>query len=73
MTVEGRTLQLFSDAARSTVRPGTSGRYRRMPASDQTPVANNPADSLKYVGTDVVDVETGPEDGCCRASSTWTA
>jgi hypothetical protein len=63
LEAEGQTVQLFNDAGEEYVRVGTSGRYQEVPESQQTPVANNPADSLKYVGTDVVNVkESG--DGC---------
>ena len=64
MKVQGQTVQLFIDRGDEYVRSGTSGRYRRLPASAQSPVANNPADSLKYVGTDVVDVVQAKQSGC---------
>lgn len=66
LTVEGRELQLYSEQGEEYFRPGTSGRFRPFPESEQSPVANNPADSLKYVATDVVDLEDGPEPGCVR-------
>jgi hypothetical protein len=59
----GQTVQLFNDGDKEYARVGTEGRYQEIPKSQQTPVANSPADSLRYVGTDVVDVkESG--DGC---------
>jgi hypothetical protein len=64
LTVAGRTLQLFSDKGEEYVREGTSGRFRRFPASAGSPVENNPADSLRYVGTDVVDVKKVDASGC---------
>jgi hypothetical protein len=64
MQVEGQTVQLFSDGPDEYIRRGTSGRYQRLPESAQSPVANNPSDSLQYVGTDVVDVTEGDENGC---------
>jgi hypothetical protein len=64
MDVQGQTVELFSDGPDEYVRVGSSGRYQPLPESQQTPVANNPSDSLKYVGTDVVDVEESGESGC---------
>jgi hypothetical protein len=64
MDVEGRTVELFADGPDEYVRLGSSGRYQPLPESDETPVANRPSDSLKYVGTDVVDVEESGEAGC---------
>jgi hypothetical protein len=66
VTADGQTLQLFSDRGKEYVRQGTSGRYQPFPASADSPVANNPADSLRYVGTDVVDVTK--ENGCFKGS-----
>ena len=63
MELQGQTVELFADGDDEYFRVGSSGRYRAMPASEQTPVANNPTDSLQYVGTDVVDVTEG-EPGC---------
>ena len=63
MEVAGRTVELFSDGPDEYAREGGSGRYQQVPASAQTPVANNPSDSLKYLGTDVVDVREGDEEG----------
>ena len=65
LTIEaqGQTVDLFADGPDEYVRQGGSGRYQRIPASAQTPVANNPSDSLQYVGTDVVDVKENGE-GC---------
>jgi hypothetical protein len=61
--VEGQTLEMFTDGGEEYFRPGSSGRYRPFPKSAQSPVANNPTDSLEYLGTDVVDVrERG--NGC---------
>jgi hypothetical protein len=60
----GETIQMFSDGSDEYVRRGTSGRYSPLPQSAQSPVANNPTDSLKYLGTDVVDVRRGDESGC---------
>jgi hypothetical protein len=61
--VEGQRLEMFTDGDEEYFRPGSSGRYRPFPKSAQSPVANNPTDSLQYLGTDVVDVrERG--DGC---------
>jgi hypothetical protein len=64
MGVEGQTVELFADGEDEYFRIGSSGRYRELPESEQSPVANNPTDSLKYVGTDVVDVTEGDEPGC---------
>ena len=64
----GRTLQLFNDRGQEYFREGESGPYRRFPESAQSPVANNPADSLKYLGTDVVDVRTADQDDCYEGS-----
>ena len=64
MQVEGQTVQLFTDGPDEYIRRGTSGRYQRLPESAQSPVANNPSDSLQYVGTDVVDVAESGETGC---------
>jgi hypothetical protein len=64
MNVQGQTLQMFSDAGKEYVREGTSGRYQPFPASQASPVENNPADSLKYLGTDVIDVKESEEEGC---------
>jgi hypothetical protein len=64
MSVEGQTIQMFSDGPEEYVRVGTSGRYQQLPESEQTPVANNPTDSLKYLSTDVVGVSEGDEAGC---------
>ena len=64
MDVEGRTVELFADGPDEYVRLGSSGRYQPFPESQQSPVANNPSDSLQYVGTDVVDVEETGEAGC---------
>lgn len=64
MQVEGQTVQLFSDGPDEYFRRGTSGRYQPLPESAQSPVANNPTDSLQYVGTDVVDVAESGETGC---------
>ena len=64
MEVGGRTVELFADGPDEYAREGGSGRYQPVPASAQTPVANNPSDSLKYLGTDVVDVREGDEEGC---------
>jgi hypothetical protein len=63
MEVEGETVELFADGEDEYFRVGSSGRYRPLPESEQAPVANNPSDSLQYVGTDVVDV-TESEPGC---------
>jgi hypothetical protein len=63
MDVQGQPVELFADGDDEYVRIGSSGRYQAMPESEQTPVDNNPTDSLQYVGTEVVDVrETEP--GC---------
>jgi hypothetical protein len=62
--VQGQTLELFSDGPDEYFRVGSSGRYQAFPESEQSPVSNNPSDSLRYVGTDVVDVEESSEDGC---------
>lgn len=62
--VQGQTVQTFNDGGEAYVRNGTSGPYRLFPPSEEAPVANNPTDSLKYVGTDVVDVKEIDEDGC---------
>lgn len=64
MEVEGQTVELFADGPDEYVRLGPSGRYQPLPESERSPVANNPSDSLKYVGTDVVDVEETGEPGC---------
>jgi hypothetical protein len=64
MQVEGQTVELFADGDDEYFRVGSSGRYRALPQSERSPVANNPTDSLQYVGTDVVDVEEGDEAGC---------
>jgi hypothetical protein len=64
MEAEGQTIQLFSDGPDEYFRPGTSGRYQRLPESAQTPVANNPTDSLQYLATDVVGVSETDESGC---------
>jgi hypothetical protein len=64
VTFDGQTLQLFSDGGEEYFREGDSDRFRRFPAAAASPVANNPADSLKYLGTDVVDVRNAAEDGC---------
>jgi hypothetical protein len=64
LEVQGQKVQLFGDKGKEYFRQGTSGRYQALPDSSQTPVANNPADSLKYLGTDVVDVKEGDDDGC---------
>ena len=63
MEVEGQTVQLFADGEDEYIRQGTSGRYQPLPASAQSPVANNPSDSLQYLGTDVVGVKESGE-GC---------
>lgn len=63
MEVEGQTVELFADGDDEYFRVGSSGRYRALPESEQAPVANNPTDSLQYVGTDVVDVSEG-DPGC---------
>jgi hypothetical protein len=63
MDVEGQPVELFADGEDEYVRIGSSGRYQAMPESEQTPVDNNPTDSLQYVGTDVVDVQE-TEPGC---------
>lgn len=68
MGVEGQTVELFADGDDEYFRLGSSGRYQALPASEQSPVANNPTDSLKYVGTDVVDVTEGDEPGCYEGS-----
>jgi hypothetical protein len=62
--VEGQTVELFADGGDEYFRLGSTGRYRTFPESEQSPVANNPTDSLQYVGTDVVDVAEGDETGC---------
>jgi hypothetical protein len=64
MEVEGQTVELFADGDDEYFRVGSTGPYRAMPQSAQSPVANNPTDSLQYVGTDVVDVARGDEAGC---------
>jgi hypothetical protein len=64
MGVEGQTVELFADGEDEYFRLGSSGRYQALPESERSPVANNPTDSLKYVGTDVVDVTEGDEPGC---------
>jgi hypothetical protein len=64
LDVRGQTVQLFSDGSDDYVRQGTAGRYRRFPKSEESPVANDPSDSLQYLGTDVVDVTEGNEAGC---------
>jgi hypothetical protein len=64
MEVEGQTVELFADGDDEYFRVGSSGRYRALPESEQSPVANNPTDSLQYVGTDVVDVARGDEPRC---------
>ena len=63
MDVEGQTVELFADGDDEYFRVGSSGRYLALPESEQAPVANNPTDSLQYVGTDVVDVSEG-DPGC---------
>jgi hypothetical protein len=62
--VEGQTVELFADGPDEYFRVGSAGPYREFPESEQSPVANNPSDSLKYLGTDVVDVEESGESGC---------
>ena len=68
LTIEtqGQTVELFGDGDEEYVRRGDSGRYQRFPASAQAPVANNPTDSLKYLGTDVVGVKKTGEEGCYK-------
>jgi hypothetical protein len=68
ITLGGQTVQVFSDRGREYFRQGASGRYQRFPASADSPVANNPADSLKYLGTDVVGVKRADEDDCYEGS-----
>ena len=64
MDLAGQTIELFADGPDEYVRQGSTGRYRPLPASAQTPVANNPSESLKYLGTDVIDVREASETGC---------
>ena len=64
MEVEGQTVEGFTDGSDEYIRLGSSGRYQRIPQSEQTPVANNPTDSLQYLGTDVVDVQQTGNEGC---------
>lgn len=64
MEVEGQTVEGFTDGSDEYIRLGSSGRYQRVPQSEQTPVANNPTDSLQYLGTDVVDVQQTGDEGC---------
>jgi hypothetical protein len=64
MDVEGQTVQGFTDGSDEYIRLGSSGRYQQLPPSEQTPVANNPTDSLQYLGTDVVDVQQSGDEGC---------
>lgn len=62
ISVGGQTVGLFTDGAAEYIRLGDSGRYRVRPPSDDAPVANNPADSLRYVASDVVGVESAGGD-----------
>lgn len=68
LSLGGQTVQVFSDRGQEYIRQGASGRYQRLPASADSPVANNPADSLKYLGTDVVGVKRADEDDCYEGS-----
>jgi hypothetical protein len=68
LSLGGQTVQVFSDRGREYIRQGTSGRYQRLPASVDSPVANDPADSLRYLGTDVIGAKRADEDDCYEGS-----
>jgi len=63
----GTTLDFFSDRAVTFTRPAGRGLFRREKPSI---VANGPADSLKYLGTDSIDVRRVGADTVAGRSCT---